>query len=370
MANMFFAGIPLEGSGARPLEADLYGAEQQGVDHENLSATGNLNIGNVINYDEHVQRYLNGGAKPGEPVQFSSLSDPGDKIALPDDKTPQRGGTVNDFSPEAERAYNNFPSQNAQAPRVAAVPTPSPSAQPQGPNAVSTATNSQSSSESHETIHTRDGDGDTIINNTYNNNNQNINNVTNNETNNTQSNYGDHNVTLINAPHTVTIGDITIGGGEGGGIINNVLNNVNISEISLVNNVLNNVLNDIGGGDNTILSNILNGNDIDILNGNTLVDIAGNTLNLANNLLNIGGNTVNILSDNLNNVLSGNNIGVVTNVATELLDNVAVNVSDIGNTIIAPAVDVVTNILDGNALGGVITGDGLRADDDEYFVAD
>jgi hypothetical protein len=35
MADMFFAGIPLEGSGTRPLEADLYGAEQQGVDQKN-----------------------------------------------------------------------------------------------------------------------------------------------------------------------------------------------------------------------------------------------------------------------------------------------------------------------------------------------
>lgn len=62
MTNMFFAGIPLEGSGTRPLEADLYAPAAQGVDYENLSATGNLNIGVVIQYDEHAVHHLNGNA--------------------------------------------------------------------------------------------------------------------------------------------------------------------------------------------------------------------------------------------------------------------------------------------------------------------
>ncbi len=60
MINSIFAGIPLEGGGARPLDADLYGAEQQAVDIENLSATGNLNIGKLIMYDENAQSIMAG----------------------------------------------------------------------------------------------------------------------------------------------------------------------------------------------------------------------------------------------------------------------------------------------------------------------
>lgn len=72
MANTLFANIPTDGSGTRPLEADLYGAEQQAVDSENISATGNLNIGNVVAYDAHIQRYLTGGARPEEPTAQAS----------------------------------------------------------------------------------------------------------------------------------------------------------------------------------------------------------------------------------------------------------------------------------------------------------
>ena len=81
MATMFFAGIPLEGSGIRPLEADLYNADGQNTDHENLSATGNLNVGNVIRYDEHAVHHLTGGILD-EPVTGTSLT-PSTREAFP-----------------------------------------------------------------------------------------------------------------------------------------------------------------------------------------------------------------------------------------------------------------------------------------------
>ena len=68
-----FAGIPMEGSGARPLEADLYGPEQQGAEQENIAATGNLNVSNVMDYDAATQREMM-GVMQDEPEQSPWIS--------------------------------------------------------------------------------------------------------------------------------------------------------------------------------------------------------------------------------------------------------------------------------------------------------
>ena len=116
MATMFFAGIPLEGSGGRPLEADLYGAEQQATDAENISATGNLNIGNVIAYDEHVQRYLSGGIKGEEATDTpTSLSNPEmrmSELASSAGTPVMRGGN---YTGEVPTATNTAPTSDTQS---------------------------------------------------------------------------------------------------------------------------------------------------------------------------------------------------------------------------------------------------------------
>ena len=52
--------MPVAGNTIRMLDADLYDAGQQSGDIENISATGNLNVGNILQYDEHVRRTMEG----------------------------------------------------------------------------------------------------------------------------------------------------------------------------------------------------------------------------------------------------------------------------------------------------------------------
>ena len=44
----------VEGGQGRPLEADLYSYDPQGWDADNVAATGNLNVGNLIDHDPHA----------------------------------------------------------------------------------------------------------------------------------------------------------------------------------------------------------------------------------------------------------------------------------------------------------------------------
>lgn len=48
------------------LDADLYSSQSQSAETENLSATGNLNIGMIIDYDAMTERRANGGHAAGE----------------------------------------------------------------------------------------------------------------------------------------------------------------------------------------------------------------------------------------------------------------------------------------------------------------
>lgn len=54
---------PVPTGSSNPLEADLYAPQAQLSDSENISATGNLNIGMVIDYDAHNASRLAGLAK-------------------------------------------------------------------------------------------------------------------------------------------------------------------------------------------------------------------------------------------------------------------------------------------------------------------
>ena len=128
MANMFFAGIPLEGSGGRPLEADLYGAEQQATDAENISATGNLNIGNVIDYEQHIQRYLSGGIQT-HPEENAPAATNNTRLPAEFDTAPNtnsvRGNDSNEVSNTAAPAAEQAPAPSPVAPAPAPQPTAS-----------------------------------------------------------------------------------------------------------------------------------------------------------------------------------------------------------------------------------------------------
>ena len=51
---------------ANELDADLYDAGKQSLDTENISATGNLNIGTVIDYDARTERRTEGSHIAGD----------------------------------------------------------------------------------------------------------------------------------------------------------------------------------------------------------------------------------------------------------------------------------------------------------------
>ena len=223
MTTMFFAGIPLEGSGTRPLEADLYGAQAQNVDPENLSATGNLNIGNVMQYDEHAQRFLSGGNLGDDAVHHlpDTAHDP--IGALVGTSTAPR--TIAADGSDAAVAQNGGSFANPQiAPAAATADTAAPVSTPSSNsssftgnsfNASQSANNSSNSTTT--TIDNGGNGGNTTINNTQN--------ITNTENNYTENNYNNTtNQSLINntlnnihGGDIIHIGDITIGGSGGGG---------------------------------------------------------------------------------------------------------------------------------------------------------
>src|SRR5262245_28342062 len=65
----------------RPLESELYTAEQQGLEAENIAASGNLNIGFVVDYGARIEHRLAGsglvgqmhGDGPGDGMQAGSM---------------------------------------------------------------------------------------------------------------------------------------------------------------------------------------------------------------------------------------------------------------------------------------------------------
>lgn len=63
MSNSILLSQAVADNASRPLEADLYSTDQQGLEQENISATGNLNIGVVIDYDARAEHQLGGPAE-------------------------------------------------------------------------------------------------------------------------------------------------------------------------------------------------------------------------------------------------------------------------------------------------------------------
>jgi hypothetical protein len=395
MANMFFAGIPIEGSGARPLEADLYGAENQATgDVENISATGNLNIGTVIQYDEHAQRHMTGGVMANENGLSSYISDPARNpsgflpLAADTHQVPMAGGSG--FTQPTSFSGSAFPNSGFSAPSALpqdfALPpgTNNPplaaAASPLTPGGQSLTQSTAYSNTSSTSTSSQGGE----TNNSYNTYNETITNTTNNETINTQNNTynnGGNSVITIGPHNTsiIDIGNITIGGNGGGGTgpgndhpIFNTINTVITNETNLLNNLttqtINNIFNNGGGGTgggsghDGLLQDIHN---IVTTVDNATTQIVATADNAATQIISTVDNTLNTITHgDLTGNLTGTLSSVVSNVA-----NVAntLNLTNVIDTTVNATASVtagldhalqidVGNILNGNTIN-ILSGD-------------
>jgi len=369
MANMFFAGIPLEGSGSRPLDADLYGPEQQGVDQENLSATGNLNIGTVIQYDEHAQRYMNGGVLGNDRM---------DAMMLPLSQRPVTSFQA-DNQHHAPQSGDMSAAQNTTAlsgPNFANFPTEAaplavqgiaPADSPDTPASVSSsrAMGSQSSSSTTTVnnpppvITTSTSEDGTVVTNTY------YNNYTTNTENHYSTTNSTTNTTTYNDSHDVIGGDVII---EISNVLNNTINNLTeildiptdllTQIINLVNNTVNNLTDILNSGApvNNLLAEVVNTvqNTVDTVN-NLLEGIGGN-IPILEPVLNIVQNTLDDVTNLLDGGLDGDLLGDVLDLAqgavgqvNDLLDGLPLE-----GTPLAPAIDIVQDAL--GQIGGILDG--------------
>ncbi len=419
MANMLFANIPTDGSGGRPLEADLYGAEQQGVDAENISATGNLNIGNVVDYDAHAQRQSSGGIATEDAPASTTPSEE----MMPDGLITNNGSqgrsvnyTGDTYNTTSSAAPENTPAaQSGLTSAAAAAPAAAPAAGTNGRDGVSlpssgggddvsyaTASSSTSTVDSHNDSH-----------NVTNSNNTTINNYDQNYSY-TQNNYSLINTNHFSDSHNVnilTLGDVlnqTInnngGGGNGGGLINiTTINN----ELNVLNNIITNN-NGGGGGENQIaviiqntlnqVTNLIQGGDCGCnvlvpvihealtqvnqalettVNSPVLTGLTGDVNQLLTQVTNVlnGGGDVNVndllstLSTTVNQALEGlGGNDVLANVIGEVGDVLTQIVNVLGQDGGAPPLDVVGGLLDhvvsevnhilagGNDAGNVLNG--------------
>ena len=396
MADMIFAGIPLEGSGIRPLEADLYGAEQQGVDHENVSATGNLNIGNVIQYDEHSQRFMNGGNittdnsrsyLPELSPDYNQLPENSRSSSFAPASEAVNGGdqgssTGNSFFSGGSPGTNNSSTSNVSNPPTgssgpAASPTP-----PLPSSSSETTNNSTGSSTGNFGGDSTDSHNVTNSYNTYNETTYNSSSYNNNEYNNTQNNYyndshnttDSHNNTLIDHSHDITIGNITIGasggngGNGGGGDIFSVFNSRVENITSITSNVVNTTINTIGsgwggngglGGD-TIINNVITtegGTVNKLITSNSGNIIVGDVNNTVNNLIS-GDSVISNVSNNVTHIVGGDVIAQIGNTVANLTSSITNIVNNTGgniSTITGPVFSSVMQITGGNIASGIIS---------------
>ncbi len=283
MATMF-AGIPLEGSGIRPLDADLYGADQQPVDYENLSATGNLNIGNVLQYDAHTARHLEGAS-----LATDNQRNLGSEVApIPQVALPESNGNVPFTRALASTEdAGNSPLGNLLAPTAGSTPpglagTPSVSDATNTVLPPSSQSSTQNSSNSNTTT-TTTSSTDTAGNTTYNTYNTSTTTTTTNDTTETHSLIGDHTLD----PLVPIVGDVL---NSGDSLLNTVVSTagdtVNTTN-SLLGDTLGTVTDTVGG----VLGS--GGGGLPALDG--IVDTVTNTVESV-----LGGND--LLSDTLGTV--------------------------------------------------------------------
>lgn len=386
MANTLFAGIPADGGGNSPLEADLYGAELQSTDAENISATGNLNIGNVINYDAHAQRQTEGGAVQEKSSKQASI--PEQEMAsdglITNSSAQAQGRSVN-YAGDSYVGNSGYTENNA-APAQSTVNNAAAASAPVSQTSLgrdgqdgSNAMAASGGGEVTNYIPTGSGGpvGGNVISNSYNTTNITTNNYNENYYNNTQifnsQNNGPINIDTVintivggNGEDQIaiiiqnTLNQVTnlINGGNGDSsiilsIVQETLTQVNtILETTLNNPVLSTLVNDVSAT-LTHVTNLLTTtegtiNVPDILaNVSTLVTDAGALLQ------NLGGNSIvpallGELGDTLNQIVNllGQNDGDIP------LDLVG----DILDTALSDVNALVTNILggDGNLLGDIV----------------
>ncbi len=363
--------IILTADGERPLESDLYSAEQQGADAENIAATGHLNIGTVIDYDALAERRQGGSASPTAHSQLAdtALAQDHPFVAPPTSRnTPDPATTPANYSQHNSSYANPGFTYNETAPQGGNQVTTTGQTPGFAGNQVAVngadGTNGTNGTSTFFSTQENPGDGNTYIqNNTTNNNTTyNINqNYTQNNTYNDNHVYAPHNGINIG---DVTIGDINIGIPGGGGspliVIDNVLNNNTVIS-STVDNVLNNVLN-IGGGGDGDGGNLLDPlaaivHDVTTLVDNTITNLpdtlGGITQVVDNNLLQPVLNTIEgtlqpvittvdgALQPVLNTV-EGTLHPVLNTVAGSLLQPVA----NLAEGALAPVLPTVTTVLD------------------------
>jgi len=406
MADMFFAGIPLEGSGARPLDADLYGAEQQGVDAENISATGNLNIGNVIRYDEHAQRFWNGGVAGDARSDLAALPEMNNNALL------SSVATANGVTPNNQTAGNapdagavSYANGASQTPgstgnfETAAVqPGSSQTVNTTGATSETNGTPAQTSTSQTETTHYTDtshsGDGSSTTYNTTNTYNSSTANTAYTQENYTQNNYYGGSHTVIVGPHdnTVTITNNGGGGHSGGGDIFNTINNITSNETNSVTTLINQTINNIHSSNDSSILNILNNtlNNITIIDGGgegshggqtgsqcapplvgelpQIIDtLLNQTVNITNTLENNGlsslntvaGNVINSVDSNLTNIvdkgagLLQNTLNVVDD-SVHTLTGALTGIASTAGTTLDPVLTNTTNLLNNFNVDNII----------------
>lgn len=212
-----------------PLEADLYAPQAQLADVENISATGNLNIGMVIDYDAHNASRMAGLAQFSDEYT-AELPSPASRSALPPtspNDAPQIAASNAVPTPQANY-YGNTPPSPVQSTSYNPSPDTANAAQQAAPSAVAGLNGASGGSipGGGSFVSTNNG-GD--VTNSYNTT-ANTTTITNNYIGNVTNNYYYGDNIIIDLP------DIIFNGGNGGdyNLINNLFTTIT-NELTVVN---------------------------------------------------------------------------------------------------------------------------------------
>ena len=357
------------GESARSLEADLFVTDQQGLEQENLAATGNLNIGVVLDYDANVAHEQKGSAAPEE--EFFT-----DAPTLSKDPYVAH----NDLDDEHRMAHSGPSDGNSQATQTAALSQPemrsmqmpfqenAPAELPAAAQAAIT-----NPPQFPFMMDSPGGPGNTVIEGSDGGNSITVNN---NNTYNVNTNY---NLTQNNIQNNYyNYGDTVIGGGPGGGgdinididlpgsgdgediitTITNTVSEVTTTVTSTVDNIVNNLIDADIIGDVLETVNNVTGPVINIV-GDVVGDVITNVDSLLEPVVDL---VDNVLGDTITNVesLLAPVTGLVENVLGDTLSNVT-NILDGEGDIIQEVINAAENILSNvtNTVGDVLNGVGL-----------
>lgn len=324
----------------RSLDADLYHSDQQALDQENISATGNLNIGVVIDYDAHSKSNLSGADDIIDASYTSDAMqlDSGPMVAHAEgDSDIASGYYPQNYDTQTAAAFTNptvrsmdgmrasEPVDNANTLQAEQAPIAPLAAMGGGSSVTSTAGDNNGGSSSTTTVN-------------------NVTNITQippntpNTTYNIENNYyaGDTTITNNNTTNNNTTNiDIDVLGDTVTNITDVVVNLGNNAEdifINLVNNVF--------GTTNTIVNTLP---DILTTVTNTVTHITGDVTTIL-------GDVTDTVGDIINTILDSTGECDITDLIQEVLEAV--------NTVVGPVTNTVENVLGDvtNIVGGVLGG--------------